>query len=821
MNILILYFCYFLIVSSNYMELFIETIKDKKIALVGPSCYLKGKNLGKVIDSYDVVIKINNFEKLSAKDYGNKVDILSFNFYKQCPNESIKTRDTTLIIAAHSFNNFPVNNRCFEHSKKQYSVIPHELYPYDSLDEYFRTKCNNGRWKSSGFFLICLLLNNIDIVHSLTLFGVDFCFNSYSPDYGIISIGPHNMDKEVKLFMEMYDKFKGSNKIHIHDKEFLKYLLKNDTEMIKFKNDGAITAVIPVRIGSTRCKNKNIRNFGDTNLLKLKIETLKKVNGIDRILVSSNCDIMLDVAKTMDVDIHKRDEIYCTNANPGSFFCNLADTIKTNILMHVPVTSPLISTDDYNKIIARWNEIKLEHDSLNTTTVLKEFIWYDNEPVNYERTTPPPSQELPPFKKLNFGCNVISKESVLKYNNIVGVKPYLFDIDAISGLDIDENSEFITSELLYNNNILSSDTCKYMLEKRVDNPEIVDCTIRDGGYLNNWNHSDEEIIDCYKAVTNAGIDYFEIGFKSDIKLIPGKGKWCYSSEEDISEIVKQYRGTKICVMAKIGTVNINDFVEKQFSDICMVRVLIPRMSTEGIEKISEYSKKDILTAKSFCNELLQLGYEVCINLSCGDLINDRELTMIAETLHDTNIKCLYLADTYGGFNSENIPKQLHKIYKYFDKYNSNIRLGLHVHNNNGNGLEKAKVAIYHGCNMIDTSIFGLGRGAGNLKIEEYLCSNYTCIEDFESKISSILYYYDKHIQSKIEYNQQKIKLHHPFYNIAGALSLHPDYILELLQNTDQDIITDIKIIFKLNIYTVENICRNYDKTLITKLSIQD
>ena len=112
-----------------------------------------------------------------------------------------------------------------------------------------------------------------------------------------------------------------------------------------------ITAVIPVRKGSTRCKNKNIRNFEDTSLLKLKIETLKKVKGIDIILVSSNCDVMLGIALDMGVDIYRRDDKFCTNENPGSFFCNLADSVKTDFMMHTPVTSPFISSDMYNKMI--------------------------------------------------------------------------------------------------------------------------------------------------------------------------------------------------------------------------------------------------------------------------------------------------------------------------------------------------------------------------------------------------------------------------------------------------------------------------------------
>ena len=109
----------------------------------------------------------------------------------------------------------------------------------------------------------------------------------------------------------------------------------------------------------------------------------------------------------------------------------------------------------------------------------------------------------------------------------------------------------------------------------------------------------------------------------------------------------------------------------------------------------------------------------------------------------------------------------------------------------------------------------------NLKTEEYICYKYGTDENFINKITPILEYYDKHIQSKKEYNDQTIKLHHPLYNIAGTLSLHPDYVLELLENVNQTIIQDIDMIFKLDKYTIENKCRNYDKNLIAKIKIQN
>ena len=633
---------------------------------------------------------------------------------------------------------------------------------------------------------------------------------------------PNDAVEEVKRVSQYICKKKGGDGAV---REFVDLIIKNnisesekEDDEIKVNNDGKITAVIPVRKGSTRCKNKNIRNFGDTNLLKLKIETLKKVKGIDRILVSSNCDKMLRIAKDMGVDIHKRDEQYCTNQNPGQFFCNLANTINTEILMHVPVTTPLINVHQYDEILIKWNEIKLNHDSLNATTKIKEFIWHNKKAVNYDRDNPPPSQNLPDFSYLNFGCNIISKKSVLKLNNIVGKCPYLYEIDLISGLDIDENSDFIKTELLYKNNIINENICKMILEKRTDKVTLLDCTLRDGGYLNNWEFSDDEVIDCYKAVTEAGYEYFEIGFRTNKNLLPNKGKWCYSSEEDIDKIYQKYNGCKIVVMAKIGTVTIGDFIEKDKSNVTMVRVLLARATLENDTQKSYYNRLDVVKAKTFCQELIDYGYEVCMNFGCGDIMNDDEIKIIVSEFHNVKIKALYLADTYGGFNSYNVATQLHKFYLEFNKYDSNIPFGFHCHNNNEDALSKTTTAIYHGCTMIDSCIGGLGRGAGNLKSEQLMSYLYKDKTEYMKKITPLVIYFDKHILSKIDYQQNHHINAHPYYMISSVLSLHPNYITEIL-TMNTSVLNDIELIIKLDKYTKENNERNYNKKLIKNLCL--
>ena len=96
-----------------------------------------------------------------------------------------------------------------------------------------------------------------------------------------------------------------------------------------------LTAIIPVREGSQRVKNKNLKPFANTTLLDIKIETLKKVQGIDEIIVSSDSDEMLSIAEIHSVGTHKRDEHFASNeVNNSDFMQNLSTIVDGGHIMY-------------------------------------------------------------------------------------------------------------------------------------------------------------------------------------------------------------------------------------------------------------------------------------------------------------------------------------------------------------------------------------------------------------------------------------------------------------------------------------------------------
>ena len=137
-----------------------------------------------------------------------------------------------------------------------------------------------------------------------------------------------------------------------------------------------LTAIIPVREGSQRVKNKNIKPFAGSTLLDIKIEILKRVVGLDEIVVTSDSLVMLDMAKKHNVTTHLRDEYYASNeVNNSDFMENLANIVDTEYIMYSPCTSPLLSSETISDLVDRFRNGKMK--SICTVTSQKHHMWLD------------------------------------------------------------------------------------------------------------------------------------------------------------------------------------------------------------------------------------------------------------------------------------------------------------------------------------------------------------------------------------------------------------------------------------------------------------
>ena len=209
-----------------------------------------------------------------------------------------------------------------------------------------------------------------------------------------------------------------------------------------------IVAVIPVRVGSTRVTDKGIRPFDSTTLLEKKIASLKMVSGIDEIVVSSDGQKILDIAKKNGVNTHLREGYYASSDCTGSeFFENLAGSIDSDILVYSPPTSPFVKPATVDLAIEKYKSE--DCDSVATVHEVKHHMWLDNKPMNYDILNSPNSQDLPEIMRITYGVCVNSNKNVIKYKNVVGVRPFLLSIDEIEAVDIDTMLDFRFAEYLF------------------------------------------------------------------------------------------------------------------------------------------------------------------------------------------------------------------------------------------------------------------------------------------------------------------------------------------------------------------------------------
>lgn len=213
---------------------------------------------------------------------------------------------------------------------------------------------------------------------------------------------------------------------------------------------GKMTAVVAVRAGSQRVKNKNFRPFADTNLLELKLKILLKVKNLDEIIVNSDSDIMLEIANKYNVKTQKRDEFFASsNATNSDFHKHIAEVTNSDFIFLAPVCSPFIGVKRHQEAIN--NFMISEVDSLTSCELVKGHLWLDGKPINYSLDNVPNSQDLPEIKKLNYGISIIKRQTMIERKGLVGLKPEFVILNEIESTDIDEMETFNTAEILYNN----------------------------------------------------------------------------------------------------------------------------------------------------------------------------------------------------------------------------------------------------------------------------------------------------------------------------------------------------------------------------------
>lgn len=289
--------------------------------------------------------------------------------------------------------------------------------------------------------------------------------------------------------------------------------------------------------------------------------------------------------------------------------------------------------------------------------------------------------------------------------------------------------------------------------------KLFDCSMRDGGYMNNWYFSKEQARACYSATKDCGIEYCEIGFRRNEHT---NGPWFYTPESLVNETYGDIvtPECRLAIMAQMGTFTIDDFVPKSESHISMVRVLIAYHCKDKDD--SKLDTELIHETVDMCKKLKELGYEVSINIGRIDKMSDEQIQETCEIIKDAPIEYFYLADTYGNLGIYKMRQILANINKYYDG-----KVGFHAHDNLKNASVKAIDALYNGADIVDVTFGGFGRGSGNAK-SEYVLAHFE-----DRKLLPALLYTDKWIQS---YKESGVP-----YLLSGLKSMHVNYAIEVIE----------------------------------------
>lgn len=235
--------------------------------------------------------------------------------------------------------------------------------------------------------------------------------------------------------------------------------------------------------------------------------------------------------------------------------------------------------------------------------------------------------------------------------------------------------------------------------------EVLDCTLRDGGYVNEWAFGVDNARSITEFVSQSGAQFVEVGFIGPHQDQEGVVR--FSSMEELMKVFGSLnRQSKLSAMVYAEGYPADNFPQCSDDTVEMIRVIFwKRNLEEGVE---------------YCRNLVNKGYLVGVQLARTEQYELNEIGDIVKLFNDVHPYAVYLVDSFGTFNRE---KMLSYAEIYDNSLAMDIRFGFHAHNNMQQAFTNAVTFCEAGFNhdlILDASVMGMGRGAGNLNIELFL-----------------------------------------------------------------------------------------------------
>ncbi|MWC29029.1 aldolase catalytic domain-containing protein [Paenibacillus sp. MMS18-CY102] len=281
--------------------------------------------------------------------------------------------------------------------------------------------------------------------------------------------------------------------------------------------------------------------------------------------------------------------------------------------------------------------------------------------------------------------------------------------------------------------------------------KIVDCTIRDGGLVNNWDFSIEFVQHLYNSLNEAGVDYMEIGYKNSPKLLKGAdsaGPWRFLDDDFLRKVIPNKGHTKLSALVDIGRVDENDILPRSESLLDLIRVAC---YIQDVDKALEL-------VKVFHDR----GYETTLNIMALSNVMENQLIEAFELIRESVVDVVYIVDSYGSLK----PNDMAYLVDKFKEHLPNKRLGSHTHNNLQLAFANTIIAAEKGVELLDASVYGMGRAAGNCNTELLVAH----LPNAKYNVRPVLDMIEKHMLPLREKEEWGYIME---YMVTGMLDEHP------------------------------------------------
>lgn len=212
-----------------------------------------------------------------------------------------------------------------------------------------------------------------------------------------------------------------------------------------------LSAIITVRKKSERIKNKALIKIKNENITKIKLDQAMRLKLFDNIYFSCNISKLNLYAKQIGINLLNRPKKLFLDSTVSQIAPYLAGKVVNDHICYLMVTSPLITDKTIKKCIEIYKKLDFKkYDSLSTFVPVKEFLWSETKPLNYNINNQPHSQNLKGYFKLCPAISILPKKNIFKFKNVIGKKPFKYLIQMPEAMDIDWKHDYELAKIFAN-----------------------------------------------------------------------------------------------------------------------------------------------------------------------------------------------------------------------------------------------------------------------------------------------------------------------------------------------------------------------------------